>query len=163
MCLNVEKREGGLNSYNRGMQNFADFMDVVEVADLRFSGNLLTWWDSNKNYPKLRKLDRILVNEAWLTDYRMSRAHFPPRGISDHCPAFVYLGIESEKVYKPFQIFKHIVCHSRFFSVVEEAWKDAILGDLWFILTSKLKRTKVALKKTELEGGKSAFEGFRGS
>lgn len=59
----------------------------------------------------------------------------------------VCTGSVIDKIYKPFQIFRHIIDDPSFLSVVAEAWRPAVIGDPWFVLATKLKRVKTALIK----------------
>ena len=129
------------------IQEFRDFAEAIDVFDLNFSGQFFTWWDCNHSKPVQRKLDRVLVNASWVSIFSMSTAQFPPRGLSDHCPAITYLGVSNPKVFKPFQIFQHVIQHQDFYSTVEEAWNIDIHGDPWYILSMKIKRVKAALKR----------------
>lgn len=153
VCLSLDDMNGGSQSFTVGMREFKDFAENIACTDLSFTGNLLTWWDSSITSPVFRKLDRVLVNESWLSEFRLSRAHFPARGLSDHSPAFVFLGINGERIMKPFQVFQHLIEHPKFKDTVEAAWNIDISGDPWFVLTSKLKNVKLALKTLNREHG----------
>lgn len=51
----------------------------------------------------------------------MSHAAFLPRGISDHSPGFVTIvGIERERVFKPFQLFSHMLLEPNFIDEVKK-------------------------------------------
>ena len=130
-----------------GVRDFQEVLETLNIFDLRFSGHLFTWWDCNHSDPVLKKLDRVLVNEAWISIFPMSRTHFLPRGLSDHNPAVTFLGLNQETLKKPFQIFQFLLEHPDFLRTVEEAWCFTVLGDPWYILSMKLKRVKDALKR----------------
>lgn len=87
-----------------------------------------------------------MVIEEWLSLFSLSRAHFLPRGLSDHCPAVLHLGTPIKRVFKPFQVFHHIIKSPEFITTVRNAWNVNIEGDPWYILNSKLHRVKRALK-----------------
>ena len=123
------------------------------LVDLRYQGTIFTWWDGNTTVPVMRKLDRVLVNSDWLARYDLSLAEFLPRGLSDHNPAVVHLGITRDIIRKPFQLFKHILDHDLFMQVVQQAWDSPVQGNLWHILITKLNRLKDSLKTLNSEGG----------
>ena len=129
------------------MREFKDFVDYADVFDLNFTGQLFTWWDCHHPSPTYRKLDRVLVNAAWVSVFSMSTTQFSSRGLSDHCPAITHLGISVPKGFKPFQVFQHVIQHTDFLSTVEEAWSVVIHGDPWYILSMKLKKVKAGLKR----------------
>lgn len=146
VCLNLDEISTA-GSFSIDMREFQELVAVLDVFDLNYSGKFFTWWDCNVRSPTYKKLDRVLVNTDWTSMFSLSSAQFLARGLSDHSPSLINLGISGFHVPKPFQIFQHIIEHDQFLSTVEEAWNFQIQGDPWFILTSKLKRVKAALKK----------------
>ena len=128
------------------IEEFQSFISELGLTDLNFQGPVYTWWDGNVSSPVMRKLDRVLVNAEWLTVFDLSIANFLPRGLSDHNPAAVTLGLAREIIRKPFQLFNHILDHDSFLLSVQQSWEVPVQGNPWFILTSKLKRLKSVLK-----------------
>lgn len=153
ICLGPNETNSDSSVWSTGMLEFRDFLNVSGLTDLRATGNTFTWWDSSCFSPVLRKLDRVLVNDSWLSRYPLSLAHFRPRGLSDHNPALVDMGMNYAKIKKPFQFFLHFLEHPRFSLIVEEAWNAVIEGNPWFILTSKLKLIKDAFKNLNQDVG----------
>ncbi|XP_017228656.1 uncharacterized protein LOC108203954 [Daucus carota subsp. sativus] len=145
VCLNLNEMNTP-NSYGIEMRDFKDAVDALDVFDLNFSVKYFTWWDCNYDCPNLRKLDRVLVNVDWTNIVPMSTTIFSPRGLSDHSPALTSLGIATKKLIKPFQVFQHVLEHKDFLSTVQNAWNVDVHGDPWFVLTSKIRRVKLALK-----------------
>ncbi|XP_074364024.1 uncharacterized protein LOC141704734, partial [Apium graveolens] len=82
---------------------------------------------------------RDFLNSSGLTDLR-------PRGLSDHNPAFIDMGVSYTAPKKPFQLFLHFLEHPGFLELVKEAWSSNIVGYPWFRVTSKLKLVKAAVK-----------------
>lgn len=131
---------------HRKISDFRDCLNTLGVTDLQYTGEFYTWRDCSLHQPLLRKLDRVLVNDQWLLRFDMSRAQFLPRGLSDHNPAAVCLGLPRERIFKPFQIFQHLLDHPQFSEIVSDAWTDSVHGSPWYVLTTKLKRVKEGLK-----------------
>lgn len=146
VCLHTDEMNS-VSNFSIDMREFNDLIAALDVFDLNFTGKFFTWWDCNILHPTFKKLDRVLINPDWITAFPSSSAQFLRRGLSDHCPALVYLGLSAPRLPKPFQVFQHIIEHTRFLSSVEEAWGATIHGDPWYILSSKLKRVKLALKQ----------------
>ena len=144
-CLKPEDSSRHLQ-FSTSMRDFKLCIEQLSVTELNFSGKQCTWWDCNLNSPLFKKLDRALVNEEWLHCYPLSHCIFMTRGLSDHCPVRINLEMHSERIKKPFQIFDHMIKHPEFLSTVSSAWSTNILGDPWFVLTTKLKRVKASLK-----------------
>lgn len=151
--LNPHETNGLMPRRTSYIEDFRSFSNDLGLTDLRYQGSVFTWWDGNIINPVQRKLDRVLVNDVWLSTFDLSAAEFLPRGLSDHNPAAVHLGIARDRVHKPFRIFQHILEHDLFLDTVSKAWADPVFGNLWFVVTSKLKRVKTALKNLNSAGG----------
>lgn len=144
--LDLNEAEGGSPHWYSGMSEFKDCLMKLGLTDLRSVGSFFTWWDSNTIMPKFRKLDRVLINHHWHKFFPLSLANFLPRGISDHNPAATSLGIQIEHKPKPFQFYHFMLDHPDFLDVVQNAWGEPVYGDPWFVVTTKLKKVKTALK-----------------
>lgn len=95
----------------------------------------------------------MVVNDEWLNSYSMSMANFMARGLSDHNPSAVNMGIVQEKIRKPFQFFHYMLSDPRFNDIVKEAWSSQVSGNPWYILTSKLKIVKARLRRLNANNG----------
>ncbi|XP_017228236.1 uncharacterized protein LOC108203686 [Daucus carota subsp. sativus] len=151
--INMNETTGPPPRAYQGISEFRDCVNNIGVTDLRFSGDFFTWRDNNLEDILLRKLDRVLVNDNWLASFDLSQAIFLPRGLSDHSPAAVSLGLRRERIFKPFQIFQHLIEHPGFLQVVKDAWSIEVQGDPWFVLTSKLQGVKKGLKRLNSSTG----------
>ncbi|XP_074355861.1 uncharacterized protein LOC141695520 [Apium graveolens] len=120
----------GHNTYTDRKMLWEDLINFSTI-DLRGIGSYFTWRDKSPNTLKFRKIDRVLVNAKWLSDFPLSYANFLPRGVSDHCPA----------------------AHPQFIPIVSEAWNCSIEGDPWWVLTNKLKRVEFALIRLNKDMG----------
>lgn len=153
VCLDLSEKLGGSISWNSSMEDFKYFVMKLALTDLRFAGELFTWCDGNLTAPKYRKLDRVLVNGHWLNLFDLSSCQFLSRGVSDHSPAVTTLGLSGFEVKRPFQCFNYMCEHTSFLSLVARCWDSNLTGDPWFILTSKLKLVKAALKSLNRREG----------
>ncbi|XP_074360315.1 uncharacterized protein LOC141700437 [Apium graveolens] len=144
--LEANETTGDLPNRNRAMVEFKQCVQHLAVTDLHYGGEFFTWRDGNIVDPLQRKLDRVMVNAKWLEVFDLSSAKFLPRGLSDHCPAVLLLGLQKDRLSKPFQIFNHLIEHEDFLQVVEKAWDIEVTGTPWFRLSSKLRNVKKALK-----------------
>lgn len=153
VCLKLEEASNAPNVISIEMRDFIEAVEELDVFDLSYSGKLFTWSDCNHYAPIFKKLDRVLVNSGWTDVFSLSRAQFFPRGLSDHNPAVTFLGVDIPKLFKPFQVYQHIIQHADFLPAVANAWNSPVRGDPWFILSSKLKRVKHALKQLNLSNG----------
>ncbi|XP_052195956.1 uncharacterized protein LOC127803609 [Diospyros lotus] len=118
-----------------------------DFNDLAYSGPKLTW--TNKRFGEeciLRKLDRALVNDNWLSHYPDSKTLFLQPGISDHSSVVVALLRDLQHKGSPFRFLNHLVDHPLFLDKVEASWMRQIHGVPMFQVVQKLKAVKNAMK-----------------
>lgn len=151
--LHTSESVGSQGHWTTSMREFKDCILQLGLSDLRYIGANLTWCDSSVHCRIMRKLDRVIVNDCWLDNFQMSLANFLPRGLSDHSPSAVCLGVPMTSIKRPFQLFHHLLDHNLFLSEVKAAWGSHVSGDPWFILTSKLKRVKAAMIRLKRQKG----------
>lgn len=151
--IDITENLGGDESWNIGMTEFKDSLISNGLVDLKSVGEHLTWWNSSPANPVYRKLDRVVVNGEWLRLFPLSFVHFMPRLLSDHSAAFTTLGVDWKRVGKPFQVFHHLLHHPDFLEVVKRAWDPVVMGDPWFVLSTKLKKVKSNLKALNTTNG----------
>lgn len=151
-CRCPSEASNGVN-WTSAMVDFNDFLAASGFSDLRTTGNAFTWWDCCIASPVFKRLDRCLVNEGWLQHFNLSQTFVLHKGLSDHCPIAVHLGMPAENLVKPFQFFNHLILHNDFLRTVKDAWSTNISGDPWFILTGKLKKVKSALRLLNKQSG----------
>ncbi|XP_074318659.1 uncharacterized protein LOC141655479 [Silene latifolia] len=98
------ERLGGNSTYEK-MDDFQQCVAECGVTDCSAIGSLYTW--SNKQEPSSRifsRLDRVLVNDAWLRVNDTVYAHFYTEGVFYHTPCVVQEQSNSEK---PRRCFKY--------------------------------------------------------
>lgn len=145
VCFGPDENNKGVN-WTSSMMEFKDFLHSAELTDIRSSGSFYTWWDCNISNPTFKKLDRCLINGNWMNLFPLSQASFLVRGLSDHSPIALTLGVEHEKISKPFQFFQHLINAPSFMTDVNTAWNVSIDGNPWHVLSLKLKRVKAVLR-----------------
>lgn len=124
-------------------RNFEDCCSALGLLDLQSVGQLFTW----SNNTVLCKLDRVMVNQAWLATGRFGVANFlPATCISDHSPALVSLLNQSPRDRPSFRFFNMWTLHSDFISIVASSWLSEIRGTAQFVLCKKLNLLKSSLK-----------------
>ena len=109
-----EHSRGFIASSQLGMRYFQDLVGDCNLTDLAYSGALFTWWNKRDEDPLGKKLDRALVNAAWLRSYPQSTASFEAGGISDHARCVVHLTGSTNEARKPFRFFNYFMEHDEF-------------------------------------------------
>lgn len=144
-----------IQAYNaplRGMQELRFFMENNDLTDLSSRGNYFTWTNCRPEDPILRKLDRALVNPAWISQFPESLATFDPPGDSDHSPCLIALSSAPLSGKKTFKYFSFISSHSDFIPSLRSAWGESVgIGSKLFTLGQRLKKAKECCKRLNRE------------
>lgn len=84
----VHERNGSGNTWNRhDMDSFNNFIEGSNLIHLPQAGRKYTWYRSNSTCKS--RLDRMIVNEEWLSKWPSAVLKCGRRSLSDHCPIFV--------------------------------------------------------------------------
>ncbi|XP_074316286.1 uncharacterized protein LOC141652637 [Silene latifolia] len=85
---------------------FQEVLDECELHDMKTTGAFFTW--TNKQPSETRvfsRIDRVVVNTAWLDVWPDYFAHFAPEGSFDHCPCAISCEVDKIPRRKPFKFF----------------------------------------------------------
>ncbi|GKD74538.1 RNA-directed DNA polymerase, eukaryota, reverse transcriptase zinc-binding domain protein [Tanacetum coccineum] len=134
VTLNPNEHSSGSSSVTSDMMEFKECINQVEAEDLSSAGLHFTW---TKNLLKvklgdyfgiLKKLDRIMVNEDFMSKYPQAHAIFMPYSIFDHNPALLIIPNGMRFKRKSFKFANYITEKEEFCKIVEDKWKDDIGG-----------------------------------
>ena len=141
-------KSGGSTLPYDDMDDFNSCLSTAGLDDIPYTGQHFTWCNQRLDEARIYcKLDRILANDAWFLGIRSFSAYFHSAGISDHSLGILFLGEKRANVKTPFRFFDYWADHDNFLPSVAAAWNKAVSGTPMFVLASKLKETKVALKR----------------
>ncbi|KAK8675273.1 hypothetical protein V6N13_033342 [Hibiscus sabdariffa] len=90
-CPQESSDFNGSQGVTGAMREFKDCQEGLDVIDHPFIGSFFTWCNYRDDDPLSRKLDRVLINQAWLTGFPCSSVEFLVPDCSDHCPSYVVL------------------------------------------------------------------------
>ncbi|CAA7027560.1 unnamed protein product [Microthlaspi erraticum] len=136
-----------------GMAEFRDCLEENELANIHSRGVFFTWSNHNPDNPILRKLDKAIAIETWLSTFPDSVAIFDPPGNSNHSPCIVVLSSEEEIRKKRFKYFSFLATYPKFNAVLTEEWqKDICVGSCMFSLGQRLKNAKLRCRALNREG-----------
>lgn len=133
------------------MNDFSDFLLTTSLFDFPFVGCQFSWSNKRVDGFQMRKLDRALVNEAWLNCFPSTLVEFLPPGISDHSPVFLSLGKKVDAGRKPFKFFNFWTKHSDYATLIHQTWSMTVSGNPMTALYGKLRLVKRALKDFRLK------------
>ncbi|KAL4384965.1 hypothetical protein GQ457_15G000650 [Hibiscus cannabinus] len=150
-CPQESSDYDGSQGVTGAMQDFLDCQESIDVVDHPFLGALFTWCNQREEAPLLRKLDRFIVNQAWLDSFPVATVEFLLSDCSDHSPSNLVLSAPLLKPPRPFKFFNFWVDHPEFLRTVELSWSESVLGNPLQVLFAKLKRLKLPLKRFNKE------------
>ncbi|GKE03986.1 RNA-directed DNA polymerase, eukaryota, reverse transcriptase zinc-binding domain protein, partial [Tanacetum coccineum] len=126
VTLKVSEHTNGSANPSSEMSEFQDCVNHIEVDDLHSEGFYYTWTKSLRN-PKcrtLKKLDRIMVNEAFIDKFQQAHGVFLPYMISNHSPIIVRIPNGVQKRKGSFKFSNFITDKEEFLPTAENLRKE---------------------------------------
>ncbi|XP_028104621.1 uncharacterized protein LOC114303668 [Camellia sinensis] len=145
---NISERNGCYRR-DRGIRDFNDFIDNLEVCDMHMMGRKFTWCNSQEG-ERWSRIDRFLLTPEWVQNFNFKLWGLPRRW-SDHCPILL---MEDDREWgpKPFRFLNAWSLHPQFKSLVDNTWAETIVqGWVGFKCLRKLKALKLVLKQWNIE------------
>ncbi|XP_010462886.1 PREDICTED: uncharacterized protein LOC104743514 [Camelina sativa] len=142
-----EQSKASSSSQSRGMRDLNHCLISSHLFDLSYCGNTFTWSNNHTVIPIAKKLDRILVNDGWMTNFSKSLAVFGELGFSDHSPCCLFLETIKPKIRQPFK-FLTMLNKNPDFAPLVNSWWSALAFDCSKMLkvAKKLKALKRVIK-----------------
>ncbi|XP_030440998.1 uncharacterized protein LOC115663090 [Syzygium oleosum] len=140
-----DDRVGSTTPWIPAFDEFGDCLNQAGLEDLRYVGWRYTWTYSSGDNRKLRKIDRVLINDLWNQLFSFSEATFLAPGISDHSPMVIKI-FPPLSSNKPFKFFNFWATHPKFLDLVAQAWDTHIVGTPMYMICCKLRVLKAKLK-----------------
>ncbi|XP_010424514.1 PREDICTED: uncharacterized protein LOC104709635 [Camelina sativa] len=126
------------------MAEFQSCIDNCKLIELSGRGANHTWYNNQDSSPITRKLDRTLINEAWLSAHPQSNALFDTPGGSDHSPILVTTATDIERRKVPFKFYNLFTTHPDYPNLLDNAWSSpSVRGTSMYELCQRLKVVKV--------------------
>ncbi|XP_077232609.1 uncharacterized protein LOC143869954 [Tasmannia lanceolata] len=143
----LSEKFGGSEPCRENIEEFNNCIMECSLSDLKSLGQTLSWSNSTRvgNY-KLRRLDRAIVNDDWLSSFPSSFADYTSPILPDHSPIVIHLQDRTNRSPKPCRFYSMWLDDLSLFEIVERTWNLPIQGTLMFRVTQKLKRVKYAIK-----------------
>ncbi|XP_021996969.1 uncharacterized protein LOC110894100 [Helianthus annuus] len=146
-ALNLEDKSMGVSTISQGMREFKECVEEIEMFDVNRVGMHFTWNQKPKNgVGLLKKIDRVLGNNAFMTEYPESVAMFQPYGILDHCPCILKFPKVVNVKPRPFKFANFLVHKPKFLDIVKAEWDTSINGVYQFQVMKKLRMLKSPLR-----------------
>ncbi|GJR54178.1 hypothetical protein Tco_1404699 [Tanacetum coccineum] len=121
--LFLEESTASSSRIDIAMREFKECVNDIEVTDVQSTGLQFTWNQKPKgNDGILKKLDRIMVNMVFNSEFVGSHAIFKPYRNSDHSPSVLCIPSVTKEKPKPFKFCNIITKHERFEDTVRNMW-----------------------------------------
>ncbi|CAI9278120.1 unnamed protein product [Lactuca saligna] len=148
VTLNPSESSAGSSKFTKGMVEFHDCINTLEIQDINCNRLNFTWNQKPKGLNGImKKLDRVMGNCKLLDQFPSICASFLPYGISDHSPVIIKIPSRSKFKVLPFKFPNVLTLCPELNLIVERHWNLDIQGVKMFILTQKLKSLKKPIRK----------------
>ncbi|XP_070013796.1 uncharacterized protein [Nicotiana sylvestris] len=152
--LNEEDRQHGSQVQDIETRDFRDFLTESAMIELQTYGGEYTW-TNNHTYSRI---DRAIVNAAWMNGMPVSQVQIMEPQFSHHSPLKIKFDQYTGEKNKPFRFFNCIAEHQDFLPLIEDCWKLPTPKTYMRSVSNKLKCIKQRLKTLNIE----QFKGVEG-
>ncbi|XP_071738894.1 uncharacterized protein [Rutidosis leptorrhynchoides] len=152
--LSIDETTAGSSCMTLAMREFMECVNNIQVCDINNMGMKFTW--NQKPHAKtgiLKKIDRVLGNDSFLSNYVNAYAIFQPYRISDHSPSILKIPSSIHKKPKMFRFSNYVADQDGFIDCVKAGWDVNIMGYSMFLLVKKLRGLKKPIRKLMWEKG----------
>nr|XP_043629994.1 uncharacterized protein LOC122601294 [Erigeron canadensis] len=154
LALFLEDKVFGSSSITISMREFKECLDSIEVFDENCFGCRYTWTQKpKKGVGILKKIDRVLGNVQFISDFPAAHAIFLPYRVSDHSPYVLKLPSITRTQPKPFKFANFLADKEGFIELVADAWKQEFMGHNMFRLVKRLRSLKKPFRKLLFDQG----------
>ncbi|GJZ55587.1 RNA-directed DNA polymerase, eukaryota, reverse transcriptase zinc-binding domain protein [Tanacetum coccineum] len=156
----------GWSNITKDMKEFKCCVNQIEVEDINSSWLFFTWTKNLHTMKQggqvgiLKKLDRIMGSEEFISRYPQAYAMFLPYIISDHCPIVLVIpnGVQVKK--KPFKFANFIAEKEEFMALVNQYWGEVDNGCTMFRAVKNMRNLKKYMKNLAWKNG-NVFENVK--
>ncbi|XP_020259351.1 uncharacterized protein LOC109835749 [Asparagus officinalis] len=148
VCRFTSEKIGGIKLNAKKLKEFNDCLQICGLSDIKSTGSSWTWHNNQEGIGRIYgKLDRALGNSKLFDKFPQAYIEYKCTSSSDHTPTVVQLVPLTHTGPKPFKFFNFWTQCKGYEEVVNKVWVNQIAGFPMFVLVSKLKFLKVALKQ----------------
>ncbi|KAL0294828.1 UNVERIFIED_CONTAM: hypothetical protein Sangu_3209400 [Sesamum angustifolium] len=135
------------------MNEFRDCILGTGLIHLPVQGELFSWHNCSEGDRSLwKRLDRLLVNDAWLRLWPNSHYQCLNARTSDHSP-LVLRGDTDNHMVSMFRFDNYLTMSSEFIPLVQNVWRHRIEGTSMYAVTRKLRALKPVFRTLRKKKG----------
>ncbi|XP_028095364.1 uncharacterized protein LOC114295342 [Camellia sinensis] len=135
----------GCSRKDKGMRDFNQFIENLELTDPPMMGRQFAWCNSNDGR-RWSRIDRVLMSSKWVERFNFKLWGLE-RSLSDNYPPKL---MEDGRDWglRPFRFINAWSLHPQFQEFVKKSWNDSdISGWAGYVIMKKLKSLRFAFKK----------------
>ncbi|XP_060212197.1 uncharacterized protein LOC132639796 [Lycium barbarum] len=141
--LDPDDRIHGNQIQDNEVQDFKEFLCDTHMVELKYFGREFTWTNSHIH----SKIDRALVNAAWMNTMKQLEVMVMDPLFSDHTPLGIQFNNCTDGGPKPFRFFNYVADLPEFQVTVQKIWAKPMASTGMQKVWQKLKMMKAELKK----------------
>ncbi|KAL0294743.1 UNVERIFIED_CONTAM: hypothetical protein Sangu_3212200 [Sesamum angustifolium] len=135
------------------MSEFRDCLLDTGLIHLPVQGERFSWHNCSEGDRSLwKRLDRLLVNDSWLSQWPNSHYHCLNARTSDHSP-LVIRGDTATHTISMFRFDNYLTMSSDFTPSVQSIWRHRIEGTAMYAVTRKLRALKPVFRTLRKKKG----------
>ncbi|GKF34441.1 RNA-directed DNA polymerase, eukaryota, reverse transcriptase zinc-binding domain protein [Tanacetum coccineum] len=135
VTLNTNEHSEGMSHFTQDMKDFQDCMNEIEMEDLQLWLSIhMDKKLKNPNATVLKKLDRVMCNNKFLSSHTNANANFLPYGILDHSPDILNCPDIVKKAHKSFRLANYVTEEVEFGDSVRANWEKNFNGHAMYQL-----------------------------
>ncbi|XP_060960756.1 uncharacterized protein LOC133031294 [Cannabis sativa] len=150
--FDIEDRKGGNLVTLGDVEDATNWLAKSHLVPLIKTGSRFTWTNNQEGNKRIySKIDHTFVNEEWVDNFPLTKAHYGWEVVSDHCVCIISMRVDENIGRKPFRYYNFWADHQEFKKVVMEDWSRLVQAVGLKSLFLKLMRLKHKLKKFNKE------------
>ncbi|KAL0283738.1 UNVERIFIED_CONTAM: Retrovirus-related Pol polyprotein from type-2 retrotransposable element R2DM, partial [Sesamum radiatum] len=123
-------------------EEFQGCLQATGLITLPMQGERFTWHNCSRDSRSLwKRLDRLLVNDRWLTNWPSTTYASLTARTSDHSP-LILRGDTTARAVGMFRFDNYLARSTEFTPSVQRVWQHRIVGTAMYAVTRKLKALK---------------------
>ncbi|XP_074298068.1 uncharacterized protein LOC141628881 [Silene latifolia] len=117
--MDINEHMGGANDTRVHIIPLNKVTHDCHLFDLKATGAFFTWNNKHESGEKVySRIDRVLINDDWIIEFRDSVVNFVPEGLFNHCPCLTNFEVQHHLRPKPFKYFNMWVLAMDFDNIV---------------------------------------------
>ncbi|KAL0285468.1 UNVERIFIED_CONTAM: hypothetical protein Sradi_7173200 [Sesamum radiatum] len=136
-------------------EEFQGCLQATGLITLPMQGERFTWHNCSRDSRSLwKRLDRLLVNDRWLTNWPSTTYASLTARTSDHSP-LILRGDTTARAVGMFRFDNYLARSTEFTPSVQRVWQHRIVGTAMYAVTRKLKALKRYSERSDGRKGTS--------